>query len=338
MNKPLRTWQFVLKQLLENIPVMLLYVLESKGSSPGRQGFFMGVTQNGEMEGSIGGGVMEYKFVELAKEKLSSSLTEISVRKQIHDKAAAKNQSGMICSGEQTILLYALKHEDITTVESIVSTLLQNKNGRLVLSPTGIDFENTLPVKDFFYRFNSEDDWVYEEKIGYRNHLFIIGGGHCALAFSKIMSDMDFHIHLYDDRKDLNTLDKNNFVQEKKIVEDYSELGLLIPSGDHHYLVIITFGYRTDDSALRALINKKFAFFGLLGSAAKVSKMFEQYRSEGMDEELLKRIHAPVGLPIHSQTPEEIAVSIAAQIIQVKNEKLLIESGNAAPETKHVLQ
>ena len=75
MNKPLRTWQFVLKQLLENIPVMLLYVLESKGSSPGRQGFFMAVNAAGETEGSIGGGIMEHKFIELAKESLKTQGT-----------------------------------------------------------------------------------------------------------------------------------------------------------------------------------------------------------------------------------------------------------------------
>lgn len=78
---------------------MLLYVLESNGSSPGRQGFSMAVTAKGEMEGSIGGGIMEHKFVEMAKDKLMRDENELSVRKQIHNKQAAKNQSGMICSG-----------------------------------------------------------------------------------------------------------------------------------------------------------------------------------------------------------------------------------------------
>ena len=191
MNKSLSTWRFLLKQLQQNIPVMMLYVLDSKGSSPGRQGFFMGVTQNGEMEGSVGGGIMEHKFVELAKEKLKSSSNEISIRKQIHDKAAANNQSGMICSGEQTILLYALKIEDLNTIDSIVSTLLQNKNGSLRISPTGLHFENELPQKDFYYQYDSENDWLYEEKIGYKNHLFIVGGGHCALAFSELLLQAD---------------------------------------------------------------------------------------------------------------------------------------------------
>ena len=109
MNKDLIIWRLIINSLKQNTPVMLLYVLESKGSSPGRQGFFMAVNANGEMEGSIGGGIMEHKFVEMAKEKLKAAgneLRDAGIRKQLHDKSAAKNQSGMICSGEQTILLY----------------------------------------------------------------------------------------------------------------------------------------------------------------------------------------------------------------------------------------
>jgi xanthine dehydrogenase accessory factor len=81
----------------------------------------------------------------------------------------------------------------------------------------------------------------------------------------------------------------------------------------------MTFGYRTDDIALRALINKKFRYLGVLGSKAKIAKMFSDYKAEGWSEERLSQIHAPIGINIKSQTPEEIAVSIAAEIIKVKN-------------------
>ena len=71
----------------------------------------MAVNANGEMEGSIGGGIMEHKFVEMAKERLRVGSHESGVRKQIHDKSVGTNQSGMICSGEQSILLYRMKKE-----------------------------------------------------------------------------------------------------------------------------------------------------------------------------------------------------------------------------------
>jgi xanthine dehydrogenase accessory factor len=81
----------------------------------------------------------------------------------------------------------------------------------------------------------------------------------------------------------------------------------------------MTFGYRTDDIALRALMNKNFRYFGLLGSKKKSEKMFEEYRKKGINEDVLKKIRSPIGIQIKSQTPEEIAVSVAAEIISIKN-------------------
>jgi xanthine dehydrogenase accessory factor len=315
-------WNLVARSLDEGIPVMLLYVLESSGSSPGRHGFFMAVNSIGDMEGSIGGGIMEHKFVEMARDQLragSPEPGEASIKKQFHDKSSAKNQSGMICSGEQTILLYRVNENEAAPVQDIIISLEQDKNGTLVLSPDGIQFTNDIPANDFEFEFQSEDNWLYKEKTGYRNQLFIIGGGHCALALSKLMRSMDFYIRIYDERKDLRTMTGNDAAHEKYIVNDYAALKEMIPPGSHHYVVIMTTGYRTDDIALKALLEKELKYVGLLGSKKKVEKMFNDYRQEGISEKRLQRIHTPAGLAIKSQTPEEIAVSIAAEIIKVKN-------------------
>jgi xanthine dehydrogenase accessory factor len=311
----------MIKEGLEpQVPVILLYVLESKGSSPGRQGFFMAVNTSGKMEGSIGGGIMEHKFVEMAKDKLKESSKEASIRKQLHDKSAPKNQSGMICSGEQTILLYIIQPGDAPHIDSIISSLQEYKNGTLILSPEGIRFDRTAPEKDFEYHFQSDNNWLYKEKLGYKNQLFIIGGGHCALALSRMMRPMDFYITVIDDRIELKTMLENETAHSKCFVNSYTDLTQLIPSGESHYVVIMTFGYRTDDIAVRALLNKKFKFIGLMGSRSKIEKMFDDYRKEGLNEDWLSQLHTPIGLPIKSQTPEEIAVSIAAEIIHVKND------------------
>ena len=322
MKEQLAIWQFIKNNLAQHIPVMLLYVLESQGSSPGRQGFFMAVNARGAMQGSIGGGIMEHKFVEMAKDKLANAPNKMLVRKQVHNKTATQNQSGMICSGEQTILSYPVKPSDVTGIEKIITCLESGKNGLLRLSPAGISFsDNNIPASAFYYSFTSEADWFYEERLGYKNHLYIIGGGHCALAFSRLMRSLDFYIHLYEDRAELNTFRENSYAQEKIVVKSYEDLADLIPAGEH-YVVIMTFGYRTDDLAFRALLNKPFKYLGLLGSRNKIKKMFATYEQEGIPAEKLKQVYAPVGLPINSQTPEEIAVSIAAQIIQVKNQKV----------------
>jgi len=320
--KNIATWKLISKSLDTAIPVMLLYVLESSGSSPGRQGFFMVVNKRGEMEGSIGGGIMEHKFVEMAKEKLGIKTEDkrpFAIKKQFHDKSAATNQSGMICSGEQTILLYRAQQQDVTVIQRILYSLEQNQNGTLTLSPSGIGFSEAVPEKDFHFEIRSEQDWNYLEKTGYKSELFIIGGGHCALALSKLIRQMDFYIRVFDDRAALKTMLENNDAHEKYFINSYSELKELIPSGPANYIVIMTQGYRTDDLAIRALVEKEFRYFGVLGSKSKIGKMINEYRSSGVKEEFLQHIHAPAGLFIKSQTPEEIAVSIAASIIAVKN-------------------
>ncbi len=299
---------------------MMLYVLDSKGSSPGRQGFIMAVNASGEMNGSLGGGIMEQKFVELAKSKLKQSAAEISVHHQLHDKQAAKNQSGMICSGEQTIFLYTLHSNEADAISSLIRSLQQHKNGTLQLSPRGISFSDNIPVADCSFELLTETDFIYREKTGYKNVLYIIGGGHCSLAFSRLMSGMDFYIHLFDDRAGLNTMEQNNFVHQKNVVDDFRVLADRVPQGKNIYVAIMTVGYRTDELALKALLGKDFKYLGILGSKTKMEKLFAGLKAEGIGAEMLNHIHAPIGLQIKSQTPEEIAVSIAAEIIQVKNE------------------
>ena len=136
------------------------------------------------------------------------------------------------------------------------------------------------------------------------------------------MCSLDFYIHQYDDRKEVKTMLRNKYAHEKHFVNDYSELANLVSSGTNHYVVIMTVGYRTDDIALKTLFDKEFRYLGLLGSKTKIQKMMKDYRKNGVKEEWLQRIDAPAGLEIKSQAPEEIAVSIAAAIIRVKNEHL----------------
>jgi xanthine dehydrogenase accessory factor len=314
------TWKLVRSSMEQGIPVMLLYVLESWGSSPGRQGFFMAVNEKSEMDGSIGGGMMEHKFIEMAKEQLKNqSGTGTDIRKQVHDKSAVKNQSGMICSGEQTILLHTVQPAEANQIENIIHSLERLQNGTLILSPAGIRFSDEIPDRDYYFSMQSEHDWLYTEKTGYKNNLYIIGGGHCSLALSRLMRSMDFYIRVYDDRDDLKTMVENDAAHEKYFISGYEGIASSIPQGDHQYIVIMTFGYRSDDIAIRSLLGKKYRFLGVLGSQTKINKLFDDYRKDGINEKWLQDIHSPVGLEIKSQTPEEIAVSIAAEIIRVKN-------------------
>jgi xanthine dehydrogenase accessory factor len=320
-DKQTMLWRFALASLQRELPVVLLYVVESKGSSPGRPGFFMVINGAGEKERSIGGGIMEHKFTEAAREQLRRDTPVMALRRQVHDKEAAKDQSGMICSGEQTILVCPLARAQMGVVERLLDSLEHYGNGCLRLTPEGMAFSPQPPPEAFCFRRRTEDDWSYEERTGYTDRLFIIGGGHVALALSRVMRTMDFYITLVDHRRGLDSFVRNEYVQEKVVVGDYAEVGQLVPGGGQVYILVMTQGYRTDDQAIRALWEKEFRYFGVLGSKAKIDKMLAGYRAEGIDDARLRRLRAPAGLAIHSQTPEEIAVSIAAEIIQYKHGK-----------------
>jgi len=322
MNKELEIWQFAAKRLKRNESVVLLVVAESSGSSPGRQGFKMIVAED-DLRGSIGGGVMEIRLVELAKLKIKNEELKIGseIVRQNHRKDTA-NPSGMICSGEQTVIFYKLNFGDLPAIRKIVRSLKNPQSKLLQITSNNLQVTENHP-DDFDYRFIKRDerDFLFQEKLGFKNKLFIIGGGHCSLALSELASKMDFYISLFDDRPNLNTLAKNKFVHEKTILESYEKIGDFIPSGAKHFVVVMTLGYQSDEIVIRRLLDKDFKYFGILGSRAKMATLLKNLKKEGFSKEKLDKIHTPIGLQINSRTPDEIAVSIAAEIIAVKNAK-----------------
>lgn len=301
---------------------MLLVVAQSSGSSPGRQGYKMAVGSDGELCGSIGGGVMEVNLVEDARRRLSVPAASMGgFREQVHRKGA-EHASGMICSGSQTVIFFQLSPDHRGDVATILDSIRMGEPVRIEISAekfTSIA-ERERPGGGFPTDFTlTTASFRYSELISPGNELYIIGGGHCALALSELMSRLDFRIAIFDDRPDLNTIAKNEYADEIKIVDSYERIGDHIPSGRCAYVVVMTLGYKTDELVIRSLANKEFKYFGVLGSKAKMSVMFKSLRDDGFSDDLLSHIRTPIGLPINSRTPEEIAVSIAAEIIAVKN-------------------
>jgi len=311
-------WKFILEKFAEQKRVALLLVLESLGSSPGRQGFKMAVSSDGDMNGSVGGGIMEHKFVQLIKNRFeTNSNLETKVHRQVH-KPGVSDKSGMICSGEQTLFVYEVTEDDIGAIQKIADAFKFNYRNIIEISNKGISFSEIKPDFDF-YTEKDDDSFIYREQTGFKNEIHIIGGGHCSLALSELMSKMDFYISVYDDRPDLNTLVQNNFAHSIKILNSYDDLLNFEDNKKNLFVVIMTFGYRTDLQALKALNHKKFKYLGLLGSQNKIEKMFSELPEAGFSPQWLRQVYSPAGLPIKSKTPFEIAVSIAAEIIQVKN-------------------
>ncbi|MDF1810818.1 MAG: XdhC family protein [Verrucomicrobiales bacterium] len=280
-------WQFI-RESPE--PVALLYVADSKGSSPGRKGFKMAIRPDGEMAGSIGGGVMEQKLVKWAVNRLVSGDHHTAIRRQIHRPGEDRDSSGLICSGEQTVVFTVVHRSDFTFQGFF--TLTEQGAAESIAKPQG----NFLAVEPF-----SPEETIY-----------IIGGGHVGLALSRTMSRLDFRVEIFDDRAELNTIQSNTYA-DKIHPEDLAESLPGIPEGNHSWIAAVTFGIVIDRIVLETLRNRKYRYFGVMGSDAKIRQLKQEFGP-------LPGITAPIGLSIHSQTPEEIAVSIAAQIIAEKNQ------------------
>jgi xanthine dehydrogenase accessory factor len=316
VNHDPELWRFALEALDTGRPVGLLSVVESLGSSPGRAGFALCLTSD-KTTGSIGGGAMEHRFIAETRRRLAEG-GEGFLCRQVHD-AAAEDRSGMICSGEQTFWYQPLTAADRPTVAALTLAAENRSGGVLTLGPTGLAFDPlaTRPVRR---RYAPGGAWLFEEDLGRRDRLHIVGGGHCGLALSRLAAGLDFEIFVYDDRPGLPTFEAITDAHHKVIVPSYAAMADHIEEGDDQYVCVMTFGYKTDDLVLRALMDRNVRFLGALGSRAKIDQLFATYTAEGISADRLRRIHAPLGLPIHSQTPAEIAVSIAAQLIRTRNE------------------
>ena len=205
-----------------------------------------------------------------------------------------------------------LQPGDLPVVAAIADKLQRLGQGAWEVSEAqGLRLLEETPAS--FHDYQPGPAWRYREQLGFRDQLVIVGGGHVSLALSQVASHLEFEITVLDDRADLPTLENNYFAHHRQRVE-YETLG--VPPGPHRYVVVMTVGYRTDAVVLRRLLGHQYRYLGVLGSATKVAELRRVLAAEGCD---LSELRGPVGVPISSRLPEEIAVSVAAELIAVRN-------------------
>ncbi len=312
-------WNFIYHHISINNSVILTAVVDHEAGSPGKEGFKMAVSSSGDYTGSVGGGVMEFELIKRSGELLRSKAHVNVIEKIYHSKKKNVAKSGLICSGSQTNFTFSLDKKDIKLIKSIRDYIADYKTGKLSFSDKGIKIiKNKKNNLTYVFSFRNEYDWDYEETIGLKNYLYVIGGGHVGLAVSKLMSELDFHVTVYDDREDLSVLKDIKFAN-KIITGKFSRLGKHVTEGNQTYIVIVTKSFISDKESLMQVINKNVRYIGIMGTKVKLKKIFNETVKEGVSKVLLKKVHAPIGIDIGSDTPEEIAVSIAAEIIKIKN-------------------
>ena len=161
---------------------------------------------------------------------------------------------------------------------------------------------------------------LYVEKVGSQKKLVICGAGHVSVAIIKIARLTGFYTICIDDR--------NSFAEDAKaagadevICDDFIHALERIPGGTDTGFIIVTRGHAWDRECLRAISWKQSAYVGMMGSRQRVEIVKNMLEETGVSREFLDGVHTPIGLKIGAETPEEIAVSILAEVIQIKNER-----------------
>ncbi len=299
-------WKLALESLESKLKTTLVAVVEHHGSVPGKAGAMMVVSPTG-VAGTVGGGLVEHRWISMARQLETAHLAEFS-----HDGVSTDS----ICSGLQVMVGLPLSRKDIPVIRRLVMMSETGEPGVLEFRPEGLGIqpfdERSLGVRE------KGQDWLARISFGRPDELFIAGGGHVSLALSRIMATLPFRIKVFDTRADLPTMAENQWARTTRL-DDWAGLSRKIPEGPHSWAVIMTHGHRDDERVLQEILNLDLRYLGLMGSAAKVAQLYRHLQGKGLNSGLLEKIHAPIGLPIRSHTPEEIAISIAAEIVGIRN-------------------
>jgi len=172
---------------------------------------------------------------------------------------------------------------------------------------------------------------VYIEPLEPAPPLYLVGAGHVAYHLAQAAQTVGFRLHVIDDREKFANVER--FPEAEEVVVDaIPEWLTRAELPPHAFAVILTRGHRHDLDALRALAPKQLRYLGLIGSRAKVARIYEALEEEGIPADQLQRVHAPVGLNLGAVTPQEIAVSILAELIGVKYGKIGADSTTNADQ------
>lgn len=169
-------------------------------------------------------------------------------------------------------------------------------------------------------------DWFADKP-----RLFICGAGHVAKELADIASFLDFRIQVMDKRSEF--ANKERFPQiEKVICDSFDHLSSYFE--DNSYYAVVTPGHEDDYTCVKQILDSSFAYLGMIGSRKKVATTYEKLAAAGFSKEAIDSIHAPIGLAIGAVTPGEIAISILAEIIEIKNKKSVASISTDLLQTK----
>lgn len=332
--------------LAQKQTIVVATVIEAFGSTPQKPGSSAMISKDGLMEGTVGGGLVEHQVQEKAKTAMKlkeSCYCSFDLNDDILE------EDSVICGGGMSILLDAApeKHQSAfkalaeslnkRTAGVLVTNASYNNSGELNLERFWISSENAEQAeKDFTADIaqeikemlkssvstdlkkiiTEEQNFIILEHIIPLPRLIIAGAGHIGKALAHYGKLLDFEVLVWDDRKE--------FANEKNIPDadlvlsgNMKEVLGKIKAGRDTYIAIVTRGHKQDAEVLKEFIDTGAGYIGMIGSRKKVAQVRDQFLKKGWSTAARwEELHAPIGIDIHSKSVQEIALSIAAELVR----------------------
>lgn len=166
---------------------------------------------------------------------------------------------------------------------------------------------------------NAENSDSFLEEHVAKDTAFIFGAGHVGLALEPVLRHVGFSTTVVDDRQEYANRERFRQADQVKVINSFENAFENIETDENSYIVIMTRGHSYDYIVLKQALEKKSAYVGMIGSKIKVADTMEKLKKDGFTEGELERVYSPIGIQIYGETPEEIAISIAAEMIKVRS-------------------
>lgn len=339
----------VLKDLCtKEVAFAIVTIINTKGSTPRKPGTKMLVTQDGQVFGTIGGGCGE---AEVRREALNALSVLNSSRYMVNMTQEHAAEEGMVCGGLMEVFIdiipahsaqdkkFLLEYIDSLTSEEepVLATLIDPSLVPQGLVPKAFTSSarglvSNVPPEEFVKALGQILQEVAHEKLAsvvrfrereyFIEHqakspeLIILGGGHIALPLAKVARILGYHITVIDDRPSFANTSRFDLA-DRVICNEFKKAIHDLNISTNAFVVIVTRGHQHDKACLEAVITSSAAYIGMIGSRRRVKALKAELLNEGVNSEAISKVYTPIGFDIGAETPEEIAISILAQIISV---------------------
>ncbi len=308
-------------------PVMLATIIERAGSVPRGIGTGMTVSLNGAQTGTVGGGSLEFRVRQDAADLLQSGSSAVkhyeihSDEKTVYSGAVTilfrpvAGESGRVLCAEMRAAIHA-GQEDYLVCELLKDRALESS---VLSSETLCKACNLAGAPQETQTVYGEKTWLIEPILP-QPRVILLGGGHVAQCMARQLALLEYRVWVVEDRAEFAKAEL--FPMAERIVCcDYTAAEPLLNMTKRDHAIVMSRGHETDFQILRWLLRSPADYIGCIGSKKKISLTKERLLADGLTNEQIERLHAPVGLAIGAETPAEIAVSIAAQMIQYLSNK-----------------